>query len=144
MYNLNFYHLWLGHYESINEYDIYIGINQANTSNFAQDLGISNEYPKWNANGKIASLQPNISYALPLEEIFKGSPVRKQDYDVIKKICRDINLYNPNSYIWYFNEQLTFQVGTSFDKYKYIGYFEADNDFLESRTILYPQSFTRI
>nr|WP_262362232.1 RHS repeat-associated core domain-containing protein [Streptococcus timonensis] len=109
MYNSNFYHLWLGHYKSIDEYDRYVGINQANTSNFAQDLGIPNEYPKWNMNGKIASLQPNISYALPLEEIFKGSPVRKQDYDIIKKICRDINLYDPNSYIWYFNERLTFK-----------------------------------
>ena len=42
MYNSNFYHLWLGHYKSIDEYDRYVGINQANTSNFAQDLGIPN------------------------------------------------------------------------------------------------------
>ena len=31
MYNSNFYHLWLGHYESIDEYDKYVGVSQANT-----------------------------------------------------------------------------------------------------------------
>lgn len=141
MYNLNYYHLWLGNYESIKQYDAYIGINQLNTSSFAQDLGIPDEYHKWNINGTLASLQPNIPYMLPLEEIFKGSPVRKQDYDEINKICSDINLYNPNTYIWYFNDDLDLKVGESFDKYKYIGYFKADNNFLEARTILYPQTF---
>lgn len=136
------FHFWLGYYPDIPAYHSYMDANDSGISPFARDLGVADEASDWETSGVIASLFPDPRYILPLSELFKGSPVRQEDLDEIARRCTAYGIAEPNTYIWYFHPTIRPTLGQTFGGYCYIGRFVANDFFWESRTLLYPETFS--
>ena len=75
------YHLWLGRYDSIEEYDKYIDIDgTTQTSQLAIDLGFPYRDKELNEVYGLTCLQPDFRYSFPLSELFFDMPVLEKDY----------------------------------------------------------------
>ena len=124
------YHLWLGHYDSMEEYDKYIDIDgTTQTSQLAIDLGFPYRDKELDEVYGLTCLQPDFRYSFPLSELFFDMPVLEKDMESIGDIYRRYSDKLPNTYIFLFNGWLQFQSGSVFGKYFYIGLFDADKSF---------------
>ena len=124
------YHLWLGHYDSMEEHDKYIDIDgTTQTSQLAIDLGFPYRDKELDEVYGLTCLQPDFRYSLPLSELFFDMPVLEKDMQSIGDIYRRYSDKPLNTYIFLFNDRLQFQSGGVFEKYFYIGLFDADKSF---------------
>lgn len=124
------YHLWLGHYDSMEEYDKYIDIDgTTQTSQLAIDLGFPYRDKELDEVYGLTCLQPDFRYSFPLSELFFDMPVLEKDMQSIGDIYRRYSDKPPNTYLFLFNGRLQFQSGGVFGKYFYIGLFDADKSF---------------
>ena len=122
------YHLWLGHYDSMEEYDKYIDIDgTTQTSQLAIDLGFPYRDKELDEVYGLTCLQPDFRYSFPLSELFFDMPVLEKDMESIGDIYRRYSDKLPNTYIFLFNGWPQFQSGSV--KYFYIGLFDADKSF---------------
>lgn len=135
------FHFWLGYYPDIPAYRAYMNADNSGIPPFARDLGVADEAQAWQTSGGFASLYPDPRYTLPLSELFKGSPVRREDFNEIARRCTAYGITEPNTYIWYFHPAIRPALGQIFGGYRYIGQFAADDDFWEVKTLLYPETF---
>ena len=120
------YHLWLGRYDSIEEYDKYIDIDgTTQTSQLAIDLG----FPYRDKELDEVYGPTCLRYSFPLSELFFDMPVLEKDIESIGDIYRRYSDKPPNTYIFLFNGRLQFQSGGVFGKYFYIGLFDGDKPF---------------
>ena len=114
------YHLWLGHYDSMEEYDKYIDIDgTTQTSQLAIDLGFPYRDKELDEVYGLTCLQPDFRYSFPLSELFFDMPVLEKDIESIGDIYRRYFDKPPNTYIFLFNGRLQFQSGRVFGKYFY-------------------------
>ena len=124
------YHLWLGHYDSMEEHDKYIDIDgTTQTSQLAIDLGFPYRDKELDEVYGLTCLQPDFRYSFPLSELFFDMPVLEKDMQSIGDIYRRYSDKPLNTYIFLFNERLQFQSCGVFEKYFYIGLFDADKSF---------------
>ena len=78
------YHLWLGHYDSMEEYDKYIDIDgTTQTSQLAIDLGFPYRDKELDEVYGLTCLQPDFRYSFPFSELFFDMPVLEKDMQSI-------------------------------------------------------------
>lgn len=132
MKNYEKYHLWLGCFNSIEEYEKYVGIDKdAGTSSLAMDLGMPFKDSEMDEVGKLTCLQPDLRYTFPVEELLFDTPVLKKDLPRINEIYGTLSAKAANSYIYYFDIKLKFDLGERLGCFYYIGFFDADKSFVE-------------
>lgn len=101
------YHLWLGHYDSIEEYDKYIDIDgTTQTSQLAIDLGFPYRDKELDEVYGLTCLQPDFRYSFPLSELFFDMPVWEKNIESIGDIYRRYSDKPPNTYIFLFSGRL--------------------------------------
>ena len=96
------YHLWLGHYDSMEEYDKYIDIDgTTQTSQLAIDLGFPYRDKELDEVYGLTCLQPDFRYSFPLSELFFDMPVLEKDMESIGDIYRRYSDKPPNTIYFY-------------------------------------------
>lgn len=101
------YHLWLGRYDSMEEYDKYIDIDGATqTSQLAIDLGFPYRDKELDEVYGLTCLQPDFRYSFPpFRAVFRYARFGK-DIESIGDIYRRYSDKPPNTYIFLFSGRL--------------------------------------
>ena len=130
-------HFWIGFIENLKEFNDYFDIDSnIGTSKFAQDVGFSFKDDELDKSYKLTCLQPNLNHTFPISELLCDTPLKKKDIKFIEELCKKMEIISPNSYAYFFNPNVKYNIGDRFSGYFYIGCFEADSTFIEDEEIL--------